>query len=42
MLFQQNAMFLYRKSHIPDAPYSYVGDPSVTKDISIAAAKILS
>jgi hypothetical protein len=25
-LFENNARFLYRKSHIPDAPYSYVKD----------------
>lgn len=23
-LFESNARFLYRKSHIPDAPYSYI------------------
>lgn len=34
-------MFLYRKSHVPDAPYSYVVDPSAApKDLLPTQASV--
>ena len=35
-LFENNARFLYRKSHVPDAPYSYIKDTSL-KDVIVVS-----
>lgn len=36
-LFESNARFLYRKSHIPDAPYSYIKETTL-RDVVVTSS----